>query len=90
MTGYRNLIALALGGLIGAGVPALGQDRVAPAIARPVLRQSKRQLLRSAYGPDVITWGYLKHPAGTVAQNKRAAIKHKNRAKHRAHMKGRA
>lgn len=84
MTGYRNLIALALGGLIGAGIPALGQDRVAPAIARPVLRQSKRQLLRSAYGSDVITWGYLKHPAGTVAQNKRAAIKHKNRARHRA------
>lgn len=26
---------------------------------------------------------YLKHPAGTVAQNKRAAIKAKNRAKHR-------
>lgn len=34
--------------------------------------------------------GYLKHPPGTVAQSKRAAIKAKNRAKHRAHMKGRA
>lgn len=33
---------------------------------------------------------YPKHPPGTVAQSKRAAIKSKNRAKHRAHMKGRA
>lgn len=34
--------------------------------------------------------GYLKHQPGTVAQPKRAAIKAKNRAKHRAHMKGRS
>lgn len=33
---------------------------------------------------------FIKHPPGTVAQNKRAAIKAKNRAKHRAHMKGRS
>lgn len=33
---------------------------------------------------------FTKHPPGTVAQAKRAAIKSKNRAKHRAHMKGRA
>jgi len=32
--------------------------------------------------------GYLKHPAGTVAQNKRAAIKTKNRAKHRRACRG--
>jgi len=31
---------------------------------------------------------YLKHPPGTVAQNKRAAVKAKNRAKHRAACRG--
>ena len=82
-----RLFAAALAGLVGIGVPAIGNDRIAPAIARPVLRQSKRQLLRAAsYG--VITWGYLKHPPGTVAQSKRAAVKTKNRAKHRAACRG--
>jgi hypothetical protein len=33
---------------------------------------------------------FPKHPPGTNAQARRAAIKAKNRAKHRAHMKGRA
>lgn len=79
-----RFIAAALAGLVGMGVPSIGHDRIAPAITRPVLRQSKRQLLRSASGSSVITWGYLKHPAGTVAQNKRSAIRTKNRAKHRA------
>lgn len=78
-----RFIAAALAGLVGMGVPSIGHDRIAPAITRPVLRQSKRQLLRSAYGGHVITWGYLKHPAGTVAQAKRSAVKAKNRAKHR-------
>jgi hypothetical protein len=32
--------------------------------------------------------GYLKHPAGTVAQAKRAALKAKNRAKHRRACRG--
>lgn len=85
-TGLR-LVAAALAGLVGAGVPALGNDRIAPAITRPVMRQSKRQLLR-AQGAGVITWGYLKNPAGTVAQNKRAAAKARNRAKHRAACRG--
>lgn len=32
--------------------------------------------------------GFLKHPPGTVAQSKRAAVKAKNRAKHRAACRG--
>lgn len=83
-----RILALALAGLVGAGVPAIGHDRIAPAITRPVLRQSERKLLRSAFGSSVITWGYLKHPAGTVAQAKRAAAKAKNRARHRAACRG--
>ncbi len=83
-----RFFAAALAGLIGAGVPAIGADRLALTITRPVLRQPKRQLLRSSYGTSVITWGYLKHPAGTVAQAKRAAIKARNRAKHRRACRG--
>ncbi|MCR4300235.1 MAG: hypothetical protein NUV51_01355 [Sulfuricaulis sp.] len=39
--------------------------------------------------PDNYSGHGRRHPQ-TVAQNKRAAIKSKNRAKHRAHMKGRS
>jgi len=82
-----RILALALAGLVGAGMPTISPDNIAPAVTRPVLRQSKRQFLRSAsYG--VITWGYLKHPAGTVAQAKRSAVKSKNRARHRAACRG--
>jgi hypothetical protein len=79
-----RLIAAALAGLVGAAAP-VGIDRIAPAIVRPVLRQTKRNEQRYAGGWDgVIRWGYIKRPPQTVAQNKRAAIKAKNRARHRA------
>ncbi len=83
-----RLIAAALAGLIGVGAP-IGVDRSAPAIVRPVIRQTKRNVQRYSGGWDgAIRWGYLKHPPQTVAQNKRAAVKAKNRAKHRAACRG--
>jgi hypothetical protein len=83
-----RLIAAALAGLIGVGAP-IGVDRIAPAIVRPVIRQTRRNVQRYSGGWDgVIRWGYLKRPPQTVAQNKRASIKAKNRAKHRAACRG--
>jgi hypothetical protein len=83
-----RLVMAALAGLIGAGAP-IGADRIAPAIVRPVIRQTRRSVQRYSGGWDgVIRWGYLKRPPQTVAQNKRASIKAKNRAKHRAACRG--
>jgi len=83
-----RLLAAALAGLVGVGAP-IGVDRIAPAIVRPMIRQTKRNVQRYAGGWDgVVRWGYLQRPPQTVAQNKRAAIKSKNRAKHRAACRG--
>ncbi len=78
------LAALAgLGGAIGfGGIPVIS------APTAPQVRISRRQLLRAQSSGGVIRWGYLKHPKQTVAQNKRAAVKAKNRAKHRAACRG--
>ncbi len=82
-----RFIAAALAGLVGIGVPSIGHDRIAPAITRPVMRQSKRQLLRSAYGSSVITWATSStRPA--PSRRTSAAVKAKNRAKHRAACRG--
>lgn len=83
-----RLIAAALAGFVGIGAP-IGVDRIAPAIVRPAIRQTKRNVQRYSGGwAGVIRWGYLKHPPQTVAQNKRAAIKTKNRARNRAACRG--
>jgi hypothetical protein len=50
------------------------------------MRRSRRSIMRAQ--SHTITWGYLKHPAGTVAQAKRAAVKAKNRAKYRRACRG--
>lgn len=88
MTSNMRLLALAAAGLFGfMANPQAMTLKAMPGVVEPRLRQSKRQLLRAgSYG--VIRWGYLKRPPQTVAQNKRASIKSKNRAKHRAASRG--
>ena len=54
------------------------------------MRHSRKAILSGSHYTGIIRFGYMKSPPGTVAQSKRAAIKSKNRAKYRAHMKGRA
>lgn len=93
MTTNGRMIALALGGLLGmsGGLPAVGGMEKAPIPARaPAMRPSRKAILSGSHYTGVIRFGYMKNPAGTVAQARRAAVKAKNRAKHRAHMKGRA
>lgn len=85
MTTNMKVAAAALMGLVaGMGWSVTGgQDRVPIPVTRPVVRMTRRMLMRMASGP-VIRWGYSKFPKQTVKQNQRAAIKTKNRAKHRA------
>lgn len=93
MTTNGRMIALALCGLLGmsGGLPAVGGMEKAPIPARaPAMRPSRKAILSGSHYTGVIRFGYMKNPAGTVAQARRAAVKAKNRAKHRAHMKGRA
>ena len=93
MTSNSRMLALALGGLLGmsGGLPAVGGMEKAPIPSRAsAMRPSRKAILSGSHYTGIIRFGYTKNPAGTVAQNKRAAIKHKNRAKHRAHAKGRA
>lgn len=79
-------MAILLGLTAGLGAMVPGAERVPLPITAPVMRRSRRSIMRAQ--SHTITWGYLKHPAGTVAQNKRAAIKAKNRARHRAACRG--
>lgn len=93
MTSNSRLIALALGGLLGmsGGLPAVAGMEKAPIPSRaPAMRPSRKAILSGSHYTGIIRFGYVKNPPGTVAQSKRAALKAKNRAKHRAHMKGRA
>ena len=93
MTSNSRMIALALGGLLGmsGGLPAVGGMEKAPIPSRaPAMRPSRKAILSGSHYTGIIRYGYPKNPPGTVAQARRAAIKTKNRAKHRAHMKGRA
>ncbi len=94
MTTNGRMIALALSGLLGmsGGLPAVGGGmEEAPIPSRaPAVRPSRKAILSGSHYTGIIRFGYTKNPAGTNAQSKRAAIKHKNRAKHRAHAKGRA
>lgn len=71
---------------LGAMAPNAAERTPIP-VTTPVMRMTRRMLTRMASGP-VVRWGYLKHPKQTVAQNKRASIKAKNRAKHRAACRG--
>jgi hypothetical protein len=81
-------MAILLGLTAGLGAMAPGAERVPLPVTAPVMRRSRRSIMRSQ--SSSITWGYLKHPPSTNARERRAATKAKNRAKHRAHMKGRA
>ncbi len=86
MTTNGRMIALALGGLLGmsGGLPAVGGMENAPIPSRaPAMRPSRKEILSGSHYTGVIRFGYMKNPPGTVAQSKRAAIKAKNRAKHR-------
>jgi hypothetical protein len=47
------------------------------------MRPSRKAILSGSHYTGIIRFGYMKSPPGTVAQSKRAAIKIKNRAKHR-------
>ena len=92
MTTVGRLLSTALAGLVGMGgiFPITAAEK-APIPARaPAMRPSRKAILSGSHYTGIIRFGYMKNPPGTVAQSKRAAIKSKNRAKHRAHMKGRA
>lgn len=83
----RAAVAALMGFAAGLGAMAPNAaERTPIPVTTPVMRMTRRMLTRMAAGP-VIRWGYLKHPQ-TVAQNKRASIKAKNRAKHRAACRG--
>lgn len=90
MTTNGRMIALALGGLLGmnGGFPAAPIEKGYIPARAPVMRPSRKAILSGSHYTGIIRFGYIKHPAGTVAQNKRAAIKHKNRARHRAACRG--
>lgn len=93
MTTNGRLIALALGGLLGmsGGLPAVGGMEKAPIPSRaPAMRPSRKAILSGSHYTGIIRFGYGKKPPSTNARERRAATKAKNRAKHRAHMKGRA
>lgn len=87
MTNTTRLLAMAAAGLLGSMVNPAIMAKSMPGVGAPIMRVSKRQLLRGASGP-VIRWGYLKRPPQTVAQNKRAAIKARNRRRNRAACRG--
>lgn len=75
-------------GLIGlAAAAAAGFRGVLFNLGATMDRYAQRAGRSTAQATDA---RFPKHPPGTVAQSKRAATKAKNRAKHRAHMKGRA
>ena len=80
-----RLLHVALMGLVGmSGVfPITAAEKAPIPMRAPAMRPSRKAILSGSYHIGIIRFGYLKHPAGTVAQNKRAAIKAKNRAKHR-------
>lgn len=93
MTMNGRMIALALGGLLGmaGGMPGgLSPDKAPMTMRAPATRPSRKAILSGSHYTGILRFGYMKNPPGTVAQSKRAATKTKNRAKHRAHMKGRA
>lgn len=92
MTSNGRLIALALGGLLGmsGGFPAVGGMEKAPISRAPAMRPSRKAILSGSHHTGIIRFGYGKKPPSTKARERRAAVKAKNRAKHRAHMKGRA
>lgn len=91
MTTGRLLSAALMGLVVMGGTFPITATEKAPIPARaPATRPSRKAILSGSYYTGIIRFGYIKNPPGTVAQSKRAAIKAKNRAKHRAHMKGRA
>lgn len=86
MTSNSRMLALALSSLLGmsGGLPAVGGMEKAPIPSRaPAMRPSRKAILSGSHYTGIIRFGYMKSPPGTVAQSKRAAIKIKNRAKHR-------
>ncbi len=91
MTTNNRMIALALGGLLGmtGGMPgSLSPDKSPMTMRAPAMRPSRKAILSGSHMTGIIRYGYLKNPPGTVAQAKRAAIKTKNRAKHRRAARG--
>ena len=92
MTSNGRLIALALGGLLGmsGGFPITAMEKPPIPSRAPSMRPSRKEILSGSHYTGIIRFGYGKKPPSTKARERRAAIKTKNRAKHRAHMKGRA
>ena len=93
MTTNGRMIALALGGLLGmaGGMPGgLSPDKAPMTMRAPAMRPSRKAILSGSHHTGIIRFGYGKKPPSTKARERRAAVKAKNRAKHRAHMKGRA
>lgn len=93
MTGNNRLLAAVLGGLLGmaGGIPGgISPDKAPMTMRAPAMRPSRKAILSGSHYTGIIRYGYIKNPPGTVAQAKRAAIKTKNRAKHRCAVRGRA
>lgn len=83
MTTAGRMAAAIMGLAAGFGIMSPTAERTPIPVTTPVVRMTRRMLTRMAGGP-VVRWGYGKKPPQTVKQNQRAAIKTKNRAKHRA------
>lgn len=64
--------------------PFIAMAMAAVAMQQAFWSQSLAAFNRGEFSDDTGVGGYRKHPAGTVAQAKRAAIKAKNRARNRA------
>lgn len=74
-----SLIAAAMIGLLGAG--AAGRTLAVDAAPRITQQASKRQIMRMARGP--MPYGDRRTGNHTVAQDKRAALKARNRARNK-------
>lgn len=74
-----SLLFAAAAAMLGAGVAPAAQHMADRPDTRIVQRVSKRQALRNARGP--MLYGLRVTSTRTVAQNKRAAIKRRNRAR---------
>ena len=92
MTSNGRLIALALGGLLGmsGGFPITAMEKPPIPSRAPSMRPSRKAILSGSHHTGIIRFGYGKKPPSTKARERRAAIKTKNRAKHRRACRGSA
>ncbi|MDS1141725.1 hypothetical protein RE432_14885 [Pusillimonas sp. SM2304] len=78
-TTASNLLTAAALAILGAGAPGVNVAMADQPKTQITKRVSKRQMLRQAWGPMLYATRMTSHR--TVAQNKRAALKRRSRAR---------